>query len=86
MAEDYVTIDFDSLLTDEQLLQLEEEANRAVYRNIRVISSIVTCDELDAIPLAQACGGATGRYKACKYCWDRFMHMLRYAHALIPAR
>lgn len=60
MAEDYVTIDFDSLLTDEQLLQLEEEANRAVYRNIRVISSVVTCDELDAIPLRKRAEGLQG--------------------------
>ena len=60
MAQDYVTIDFDKILTDEQLMRLEEEANRAIYRNIKVISRLVTYDELDAIPLRKRTEGLKG--------------------------
>ena len=60
MAQDYVTIDFDRFLTDEQLLQLEEEANGAVYKNIKIISRIVTGDELDGIPLRKRAEGLKG--------------------------
>ncbi len=63
MSQDYVTIDFDKPLTDEQLLQLEEEANRAVYRNIKVISRIVTCDELNTIPLRKRAEGLKGEIR-----------------------
>lgn len=60
MAEEYVTIDFDIPLTDEQLLQLETEANAAVCRNIPITVNIVEEAELPSVPLRKRASGLTG--------------------------
>ena len=60
MAEDYVTIDLDLPLTEEQLQALELEANRAVQRNVPTETRIVTDAELEDIPLRKRAKGLTG--------------------------
>lgn len=49
MEEDYVTVDFNGELTREQLDDIEEKANAAVYENIDIQCLYPETDELDKI-------------------------------------
>jgi len=60
MAEDYATLDLDTFLTNEQLKELQREANRAVQRNVPVTSVVVQGEDLENIPLRKQAKGLTG--------------------------
>lgn len=63
MAKDYVTIDLDKALTQEELEELEREANRAVQKCIPVTSRIVSEEELSSIPLRKRAEGLKGEIR-----------------------
>ena len=50
MGADVVTIDFDVEISDEILKQAEKEANEAVWKNLPIIASFPTPEELKTIP------------------------------------
>lgn len=60
MAEDYATLDLDIFLTNEQLKELQREANRTVQRNVPVTSVVVQGEELENIPLRKQAKGLSG--------------------------
>ncbi|MBP5212180.1 MAG: alanyl-tRNA editing protein [Pyramidobacter sp.] len=49
MAADRVTVDFDGIITDEQLAELEREANEAIWANTPVTIAFPSPDELKAL-------------------------------------
>ena len=51
IGEDYVTIDLDKKLSDEEILVMEEQANAVVFSNIPVLAHYPTPDELAKMPL-----------------------------------
>jgi len=48
MAKDYVSVDFDKPLTEEQLIELEDAVNDAIFANVPVRCEIFTREDLDA--------------------------------------
>lgn len=44
--DDFVTLDFDGVLSYEQIIEMEKEANRIIYENVPIIDSYPTHDEL----------------------------------------
>lgn len=57
MAEDYVSIDLDLLLSQEQALQLEDAANVAIARDLPVVTRILSADELGTVQLRKQVDG-----------------------------
>ena len=49
MGSDVVTVDFDGVLTEEQLYDVEQEANEAVLRNVPVTISYPSKEELESM-------------------------------------
>ena len=49
MGADFVTIDFDGVLTEEQLRQIELEANEFVWKNVPILISYPDAEELKTI-------------------------------------
>lgn len=47
MGSDVITVDFDGVLTEEQLYDVEQEANEAVLRNVPVTISYPSKEELE---------------------------------------
>lgn len=50
LGDEETTLDFDGVLTRKQLDEVEDEANRAVFRNLPITISYPTPQELGAIP------------------------------------
>ena len=48
MAKDYVSVDFDKPLTEEQLIELEDAVNDAIFANVPVRCEIFAREDLDA--------------------------------------
>ena len=63
MAEDYVTIDLDKFLEEEQLAELEREANRAVQANTPVAVTVVDEQALEHIKLRKQAKGLKGEIR-----------------------
>lgn len=51
IGDDYITIDLDQKLSQDQILTLENMANHVVYNNKQVIAHYPSSDELAAMPL-----------------------------------
>ena len=49
MGSDVITVDFDGVLTEEQLYDVEQEANKAVLRNVPVTISYPSKEELETM-------------------------------------
>ena len=49
MGSDVITVDFDGVLTEEQLYDVEQEANEAVLRNVPVTISYPSKEELETM-------------------------------------
>lgn len=49
MGQDFITMDFDVLLKEEDVRKIEKEANEAVYKNIEIKSNIYTKEEIKNI-------------------------------------
>ena len=49
MGSDVVTVDFDGVLTEEQLYEVEQKANEAILQNVPVTISYPTKEELETI-------------------------------------
>lgn len=49
MGKDFITIDFDGLLNDEEMQMIETEANRSVFENREVNCGYPSKEELDAL-------------------------------------
>lgn len=49
LGDDYVTLDFDGTLTEENLKQVEEEANRAVFENRKITVTYPSKEQLKTI-------------------------------------
>lgn len=47
--DDFVTLDFDGMLTYDQIIEMEREANRIIYANVPIKDSYPTRDELSSI-------------------------------------
>ncbi len=60
MGTDYVTIDFDKMLTKEQINELEMAVNRAILMDIPVRSRIISMEELSTISLRKKADGISG--------------------------
>ena len=50
MGKDEVTIDFNGVLTMEQLEQMEERANDMIYENLPILEAWPSPEELKTIP------------------------------------
>ena len=50
MGSDFVTIDFDGVLTEEQIRQIELEANEFVWKNVPILVTYPDAEELKTIP------------------------------------
>ncbi len=50
MGKDAVTIDFDGMLTDEQLAEIEQQVNAAIWRNLPVETLLPSEEELRQLP------------------------------------
>ncbi|MEL7609848.1 MAG: DHHA1 domain-containing protein [Bacillota bacterium] len=57
MAEDYVSIDLDLFLSQEQIEQLEDAANAAIARDIPVVMRVMSAGELDSVSLRKQVDG-----------------------------
>lgn len=60
MAEDYVSVDLDKPLSDEDVKRLELEVNRAVERDEPTVCRMVTPEEYEEIPLRKKAKGLEG--------------------------
>lgn len=60
MAADYATLDLDTLLTREQVEELQREANRRVQANLPITCEIVQGEDLENIQLRKQAKGLTG--------------------------
>ncbi|MDO4568359.1 MAG: alanyl-tRNA editing protein [Clostridia bacterium] len=63
MSADYMTIDFDIPLSEDEQIELEDEANKAVFAAMPVISRIVTAEELERLELRKKSDGLTGELR-----------------------
>ena len=63
MAETYATLDLDLPLSETQLLELEREANRVIYRNAETTYRMVDAQELSSISLRKQTKGLTGEVR-----------------------
>ncbi len=63
MAEGYATLDLDAALSDVQMRQLEEEANKVVQANIPVSYRFVDASELPEISLRKQAKGLQGEVR-----------------------
>ena len=50
MGKDAVTIDFDGMLTEEQLAEIEQQVNAAIWRNLPVETLLPNAEELKQLP------------------------------------
>lgn len=61
MAEDYSTLDFDIMLTDEQIRKLESETNKRLRENRRIYTEMVDADVLHSLELRKKTDGIENR-------------------------